>query len=62
MHTGTPLRASSQRLLTTIAWRIGDQPVEYALEGAVFISGAAVQWLRDGLRIIEAASETDELA
>ena len=62
MNTGTQPRASSQRLLSTIAWRIGDQPVEYALEGAVFICGAAVQWLRDGLRIIEAASETERLA
>ena len=49
-------------MLTTIAWGIGDEPVEYALEGAIFITGAAVQWLRDGLGIIESAEETEELA
>ena len=52
MHTGTEAPRSKQRLLSTIAWRIGDEPVEYALEGAVFVSGAAIQWLRDGLGII----------
>lgn len=62
MNTGTVPTRSQQRLLTTIAWGIGDQPVEYALEGAVFVSGAAVQWLRDGLGIISAAAETEELA
>jgi glycerol kinase len=41
---------------------LGDEPVEYALEGAIFITGAAVQWLRDGLGIIESAAETEELA
>ena len=49
-------------MLTTIAWRVGDEPVEYALEGAIFITGAAVQWLRDGLGIIENAAETAALA
>src|SRR5215212_2710758 len=49
-------------LLNTIAWGLGDEPVEYALEGAIFITGAAVQWLRDGLGIIESAAETEELA
>jgi hypothetical protein len=49
-------------MLTTIAWRLGDEPVEYALEGAIFITGAAVQWLRDGLGIIKSAEETEELA
>ena len=53
---------SKHKLLTTIAWKIGDEPVEYALEGAVFITGAGVQWLRDGLGIIESAAETEELA
>ena len=62
MNTGTKLVHSSQRLLTTIAWRIGDEPVEYALEGAVFVCGAAVQWLRDGLGIIEAAADSESLA
>ena len=62
MHTGTEAPVSKERLLTTIAWRIGDEPVEYALEGAVFVSGAAVQWLRDGLGIIENAADTQQLA
>jgi len=62
MLTGTEAPVSKERLLTTIAWRIGDEPVEYALEGAVFVSGAAVQWLRDGLGIIENAAESQQLA
>jgi glycerol kinase len=62
MNTGTEAVASKGKLLTTIAWGIGDEPVEYALEGAVFITGAAVQWLRDGLKIIKNAAETEQLA
>ncbi|CAN5643606.1 hypothetical protein BH20ACT11_BH20ACT11_09140 [soil metagenome] len=62
MNTGTEPIASEAALLTTIAWGIGDEPVEYALEGAIFITGAAVQWLRDGLGIIKNASETEDLA
>ena len=62
MQTGTEAPLSKERLLTTIAWRLGDAPVHYALEGAVFVSGAAVQWLRDGLGIIETAAETKDLA
>jgi glycerol kinase len=62
MHTGTEAVISKERLLTTIAWRIGDEPVEYALEGAIFVTGAAVQWLRDGLKMIQHASETAALA
>ena len=62
MHTGTEAPVSKERLLTTIAWRIGDEPVEYALEGSVFVSGSAVQWLRDGLGIIQEAAETQPLA
>jgi len=62
LHTGTEPVPSKQRLLTTIAWRIGEEPVEYAQEGAIFVTGAAVQWLRDGLEIIESAGETAELA
>ena len=54
--------ASSNRLLTTIACRVGDEPVEYALEGAIFITGAAIQWLRDGLKIISTAAESEILA
>ncbi len=62
MHTGTEAVASDERLLTTIAWGVGDEPVEYALEGAIFVTGSAVQWLRDGLGMIRHASETRELA
>ena len=62
MNTGQQAVASDQGLLTTIAWGIGDEPVEYALEGAIFITGAAIQWLRDGLGIIREAAETEALA
>jgi len=62
MNTGTGMVRSNHDLLTTIAWKIGPEPVEYALEGAVFITGAGVQWLRDGLGIIEHASETEAMA
>ena len=61
MNTGeTPVK-SKNRLLTTIAYQLDGQPT-YALEGAIFIAGAVVQWLRDGLGIIESASETQALA
>jgi glycerol kinase len=53
--------ASSRGLLTTVAWQIGDE-VTYALEGSSFIAGAAVQWLRDGLKIIKRASDVEALA
>jgi len=62
MNTGTEAVSSNERLLTTIAWGIGDEPVEYALEGAIFVTGSAVQWLRDGLGMIAQAAETRELA
>ncbi|SDE02839.1 glycerol kinase GlpK [Ruegeria marina] len=57
---GTPVR-SKNRLLTTIAYQLNGTPT-YALEGSIFIAGAVVQWLRDGLRIIHEASETQPLA
>src|SRR5690606_15585215 len=53
--------ASRHGLLTTIAWGV-DGSVKYALEGSVFVTGAAVQWLRDGLGIIGTAAETQDLA
>ena len=59
--TGTRAVASTQRLLTTVAWRIGDD-TSYALEGSVFVGGAVVQWLRDGLGIIRSSSEVEALA
>ncbi|MEM1128563.1 MAG: glycerol kinase GlpK [Bacteroidota bacterium] len=62
MHTGTEAVPSENNLLTTVAWRLGDQPMEYALEGSVFIAGAVVQWLRDGLQMIRSSSEIEELA
>ena len=62
MNTGETPVASTRGLLTTIAWRLGDGPTIYALEGAVFIAGAAVQWLRDGLGVIEKASDIEALA
>lgn len=51
----------SQNLLTTIAWKLGGK-VDYALEGSVFIGGACIQWLRDGIKLIKKAAETDKLA
>ena len=62
LNTGGSPVQSKRGLLTTVAWGLGEEPVEYALEGSVFVTGAAVQWLRDGLRVIEHASETEALA
>ena len=61
LNTGAVPVASSHGLLTTIAWRIGGQTT-YALEGSVFIAGAAIQWLRDGLGLIRNAAESQALA
>ncbi|AUT61027.1 glycerol kinase GlpK [Paraburkholderia terrae] len=61
MNTGAKPIESKNNLVTTIAWQIGDQ-VNYALEGSIFIAGAVVQWLRDGLGIIRSASEIEALA
>jgi glycerol kinase len=61
MNTGTKPMPSKHNLLTTVAWRIGNR-TEYALEGSVFIGGAVVQWLRDGLGIIKSSSEVEALA
>ncbi|HYE91480.1 MAG TPA: glycerol kinase GlpK, partial [Terriglobales bacterium] len=61
LNTGTAPVRSKAGLLTTLAWRIGGTTT-YALEGSVFIAGAAIQWLRDGLGIIARASEMDALA
>lgn len=61
MNTGPKLIYSENRLISTIAWKIGDK-VSYALEGSIFIAGAAVQWLRDQLGIIENASDIEKLA
>ena len=61
MNTGSKPIPSKNNLLTTIAWRIGDR-TEYALEGSIFIAGAVVQWLRDGLGIIKSSAEVEALA
>lgn len=60
MHTGTAIKPSAHRLLTTTA--CGREHPEYALEGSVFMGGAVIQWLRDGLRIIDNSSEVESLA
>ena len=61
MNTGAKPMASRNNLLTTVAWRIGNR-TEFALEGSIFIAGAVVQWLRDGLGIIKSSSEIESLA
>ncbi len=61
MNTGSQIVASQQRLLSTIAWQIGGTR-QYALEGSVFMGGAIVQWLRDGLGLIGSAAEIEQLA
>ncbi len=61
MNTGTEPVASPSGLLTTVAWRIGKQ-THYALEGSIFIAGAAVQWLRDGLHLVRQAADIEGLA
>jgi glycerol kinase len=61
MNTGSQPVPSQRGMLTTVAWKIGDR-VDYALEGSAFIAGAAVQWLRDGLGIIQSAAEIEALA
>jgi len=61
MNTGTKAVESKNNLLTTVAWKI-DNKVEYALEGSIFIAGAVVQWLRDGMEFIRTSPEVEELA
>jgi glycerol kinase len=61
LNTGEQALESKHRLLTTVAYRINGKPT-YALEGSIFIAGAAIQWLRDGLRLIQDACETEPLA
>ncbi|HET9383634.1 MAG TPA: glycerol kinase, partial [Gemmatimonadales bacterium] len=61
MNTGTKPTPSKHNLLTTVAWQIGNR-MEYALEGSIFIAGAVVQWLRDGLGIIKSSAEVEALA
>jgi glycerol kinase len=60
-HTGSSVVPSTRGLVTTLAATLGDGPPQYALEGSVFVAGAAVQWLRDGLKAVGAAPEADRL-
>ena len=62
MNTGGAPVVSHHRLISTVAWRLDGKPAQYALEGSVFVGGAAVQWLRDGLGIIEKSSDVEALA
>jgi glycerol kinase len=62
MYTGTELTPSKNNLLTTAAWNITDHKLEYALEGSIFMAGAIVQWLRDGLGVIRSSPEVEKLA
>lgn len=61
MNTGEEAVKSEHGLLTTIAWGV-DGKVEYALEGSIFVAGSAIQWLRDGLRMIKSASDSESYA
>jgi glycerol kinase len=61
MNTGSKIVPSKNKMLTTVAWKIGNKTT-YALEGSAFIAGAAVQWLRDGLRLLNGSGEVEELA
>ncbi len=61
MNTGDKAFRSQNRLLTTVAYRVDGQP-SYAIEGSIFVAGAAIQWLRDGLKLIDSAGEVEGLA
>jgi glycerol kinase len=62
MNTGDKPQASDNNLLTTIAWQVKGQPIQYALEGSIFVAGAAVQWLRDEMKLIQSAAESEAVA
>ncbi|MEZ4862985.1 MAG: glycerol kinase GlpK [Caldilineaceae bacterium] len=62
LNTGTEIVHSHNGLLTTVCYQLGDQPPVYALEGSIAMAGATVQWLRDNLKLIAHASETEEIA
>ncbi|MCC7206698.1 MAG: glycerol kinase GlpK [Anaerolineae bacterium] len=62
MNTGERAAESPGGLLTTLAWKVGDDAPVYALEGSVFVAGAAVQWLRDELKLIQSSAETEHIA
>ena len=62
MNTGEHPVSSKNNLLTTVAWKINEEHTQYALEGSIFIAGAAVQWLRDEMKMIDNAAETEAIA
>lgn len=62
MNTGPKFLKSKSGLLSTVAWKIGNEKIQYALEGGAFICGAAVSWLRDGLELFEKSSDVEKLA
>ena len=62
MNVGSTCPPPTNGMLTTVAWDLGDGRLTYALEGAIFVTGAAVQWLRDGINVIDHAAETEPLA
>ena len=62
MNTGSNILKSKAGLLTTVAWKLQNEKIQYALEGGAFICGAAVGWLRDGLNLFEKSSEVEKLA
>ena len=62
MNVGTTCPPPTSGMLTTVAWDLGDGRLTYALEGAIFVTGAAIQWLRDGINVIDHAAQTEPLA
>jgi glycerol kinase len=62
LNTGTDIVQSKSGLLTTVGWKLGDEPAVYCLEGAIAITGALVQWLRDNLGLIKTSPEIEDLA
>jgi glycerol kinase len=62
VNAGAKLEAAPEGLVRTVAWRLGDEPAAYALEGSVFITGAALHWLRDGLGLLGSAPESEQIA
>ena len=62
MNTGDAPMSSANNLLTTIAWQVADEAPQYALEGSIFVAGAAVQWLRDEMRLLNDAAESEAIA
>ncbi len=62
MNTGGAPQSSANNLLTTVAWQVGEEAVQYALEGSIFIAGAALQWLRDEMKLLNEASESEAIA